>query len=104
MRNMKNKESRIKIALAMLFISCLLDLPYGYYLLVRFFGMIVFSILAYNQYQKNQMLFIVWAASAVLVNPFFKIALGRGLWNIVDIVWAVLLIYSLFMKKQQENL
>jgi hypothetical protein len=37
----------IKIVLALLFFLCLADMPYGFYQLVRFSGLIGFSILAY---------------------------------------------------------
>jgi len=37
---------------------------------------------------------IVWIVSGLLVQPFFKVALGRDIWNIVDGIWAVLLIVS----------
>ena len=37
--------------------------------------------------------------SALLVQPFFKVALGRDIWNIVDVMWAVILVVSIFKKK-----
>jgi hypothetical protein len=93
---MKNTETIIKVILAILFIGCLFDWQYSYFQLVRFLGMIGFAILAYNQYKKNDFFFVTWLASAILINPFFKIALGRTVWNIVDVIWAVLLIVSIF--------
>ncbi|MFC1527543.1 DUF6804 family protein [Candidatus Neomarinimicrobiota bacterium] len=98
-----NTESVIKIVLAILFVGCLFDLPYGYYQLVRFLGMAGFGILAYNQYQKHQTWFIIWSASAILINPLFKISLGRELWNIVDIFWAILLVISIFIEKKVKT-
>ncbi len=90
----------IKIVLSILFLVCLLDMPFGFFQLVRFLGMIVFAILTYNNYQKNQLFFVVWASSAILINPFFKIALGREIWNIVDLIWVVLLIVSIFINRK----
>jgi hypothetical protein len=90
----------IKIVLALLFVGCLFDSSYGYYQLVRFLGMIGFGILAFNDYQKNKTWFIVWLSSGILINPVFKIALGRELWNFIDIIWIVLLVSSIFMNKQ----
>jgi hypothetical protein len=40
---------------------------------------------------------------AVLFQPLFKIALGRTLWNIVDVIAAVGLIISLFIKTEKEE-
>lgn len=90
-----------KIALAILFLLCLLDMPYGYYQLVRFLGMVGFAVLAYQNYQKNQTWFLVWLASALLINPFIKVSLGRSLWNVADVVWAILLVWSIFEERRQ---
>jgi len=100
---MKLTETIIKIVLSILFLVCLLDMPYGYFQLVRFLGMVGFAILAYNTYQKNQTWFVIWLASAILINPIFKIALGRGIWNIVDVIWAILLIASIFIKQTKTE-
>ncbi len=59
--------------------------------------MVGFGILAFNQYQKNQGLLITWLASAILINPIFKISLGREIWNVVDVIWAILLLASIFI-------
>jgi hypothetical protein len=90
----------IKIILSILFLGCLLNMPYGYFQLVRFLGMIGFIILAYNYYPKNQNWFILWISFAILINPFFKISLGREIWNLVDVLFAIVLIYSAFKKSK----
>jgi hypothetical protein len=90
----------IKIILCILLLGCLFDMPFGYFQLVRFIGMIAFGILAYNNFEKNQSWFIIWAGSTILINPFFKIALGRMIWNVVDLIWVALLIVSLFKNKE----
>lgn len=100
---MKLTETIIKILLSILFLVCLLDMPYGYFQLVRFLGMVGFAILAYNNYQKNQTWFVIWLASAILINPIFKISLGREIWNIVDVIWAILLIASIFIKQTKTE-
>ncbi|WP_456441872.1 DUF6804 family protein [Psychroserpens sp.] len=98
-----NFSKLIKVILTILFLLCLLDWSYGYYQFVRFIGLIGFSALSYQQYKKNNIWFIVWLASAVLINPFFKIALGRTIWNIIDIVWALLLIISLLKYRNSQS-
>jgi len=65
--------------------------------------MVGFSVLSYQQYKKNNVWFVVWLASVILINPIFKIALGRILWNIIDVAWAVLLIYSLLREKNYKK-
>ena len=89
----------VKIILMVLFMGCLIDWPYGYYQMVRFVGMVGFSILAYHDYKDNKTWFYIWFFSAILINPIFKITLGRDLWNIVDVIWAMILAGSLFIKR-----
>lgn len=100
---MYKKLNIIKIILIFLFIGCLFDWEYGYYQLVRFLGMVGFGILAFNSYEKNKTWFLIWLSSAILINPIFKIALGRELWNIVDIIWAILLMVSIFIKETKDT-
>ena len=91
----------LKIALAALSLLCLLDMPYGSYQLYRFIAMGTFFYLAFAEQGKKEWM-IVWIVSGLLVQPFFKVALGRDIWNIVDAIWAVLLIVSIF-KKTNKN-
>ena len=90
----------LKIILATMSLICLLDLPYGYYQFYRFVAMAVFLILAFkDKGAENWKIF--WIFSALLVQPFLKIAIGRDIWNIIDVLWAIILIYSIF--KNQNN-
>lgn len=82
---------------------CLLQMPYGYYELVRFVSMVVFAIMAYKYYEKKkEVLTIVLGALAILFQPFVKIALGRTIWNIVDVVVALLLV-GLWLKDIEDG-
>ena len=91
----------IKIILTILFLLCLSKISYGYFRIVRFLGMSVFIWLAYNDRKKSDKTFlIIWAVSALLITPFIKVALGRTAWNIVDIVWAIILVVSIWMDKK----
>ena len=90
----------IKIVLAVLFFLCLLDMPYGFYQLVRFIALIGFGILAYkaNEDSKNTKM-IIYGSLALLFQPFFKIALGREIWNMIDVIVGIGLIVSLFINR-----
>ena len=93
-------EKFIKIVLSLLLFSCLLDIPYGYFQLVRFISMIGFIYLALivnEQKIKNE--FFIYIELALLFQPLIKIALGRIIWNIVDVIVGACLIISLFNKK-----
>lgn len=99
---MKLKSSRtiIKVALAILLFLCLLDMPYGFYQFVRFVAFICFGILAYQaNEEKNKKEMIVYVALGLLFQPFFKIALGRELWNVIDVVVGIGLLVSLFLNR-----
>lgn len=86
----------IKITLAILLLLCLLDMPYGFYQLVRFLALIGFGILVYSVREKeNKTEMIIYAGLALLFQPIFKIALGREIWNIVDVFVGIGLIASL---------
>ncbi|MDP5010782.1 MAG: hypothetical protein NWQ47_06070 [Crocinitomicaceae bacterium] len=90
-------NTAIKLILAILLFGCLVDFPYGYYQFVRFAAMVGFGYLAYSaneQKFKNEA--FIYLALAILFQPFIKIALGRTIWNIVDVLVASGLLLSLF--------
>lgn len=94
----------IKIVLALLLFICLADMPYGYYQLVRFAGLIGFSILAYKAYEHNkQTEMIIFVGLALLFQPFFKISLGREIWNIVDMIVGIGLILSIWINLKKAH-
>jgi len=83
---------------------CLLDMPYGYYQLLRVFSIIGFAILAYYEYvKKNIPIVIVYIGLIILFQPLMKIALGRQIWNFVDIIVAVGLIITIVKPLQSHN-
>jgi len=91
-------EKTIKIILAILFLICLTDMPYGYYQFVRFVGLIGFAILAsQSNKQDRQTETIIYCGLALLFQPIFKITLGREIWNIVDLITGIGLIISIFI-------
>lgn len=99
-----NMKTILKLLLAVLLLLCLAPMPYGYYQLVRIVAMIAFAIMAYQYYEKeNVSLAITFGGLALLFQPFIKVALGRTLWNIVDVIAAVvlaILAFSEFRKKK----
>ncbi|SEB06421.1 hypothetical protein SAMN05443667_11910 [Flavobacterium gillisiae] len=92
---MINTTNAIKVILTFLLLLCLLNMPYSFYQLVRFTAMVGFAYLGYaaNEKNKKNELFI-YIALALLFQPFFKIALGRTVWNIVDVIVSIGLVIS----------
>jgi hypothetical protein len=99
-----NLNNAIKIVLAILFFLCLADMPYGFYQFVRFAGLIGFAILAYQANQQGrQTEMIIFGGLALLFQPLFKVALGRQMWNIVDVVVGLGLVVSIFIKPKSQD-
>ena len=38
---------------------------------------------------------IFWLLSAILINPILLIPLGRTVWNVIDVIWALALVLSM---------
>jgi len=89
---------RVRLILGIALLLCLLPMPYGYYQLVRFMAMCGFAWLAYQVRDEHEQKMWVYIALVFLFQPFVKIALGRGLWNIVDLVVGIWLIYEVRRK------
>ena len=80
-------------------------MPYGFYQFVRFAALIGFGVLTYKANEEGlNTEMIVYGGLTLLFQPFFKIALGREIWNIVDVIVGIGLIASLFMKKTKSQL
>ena len=95
-------HKQIKISLSILLLICLLDMPYGYYQLVRLVSLVGFSILAFQSFENDQKeIAFIYIGLALLFQPFMKINLGRDLWNVVDVVVGVGLLLSLMWNKKE---
>jgi hypothetical protein len=78
-------------------------MPYGYFQFVRLVGLIGFAILVFQANQQGrQTEMIIYCGLALLFQPFFKIALGRQIWNIVDVIVGIGLLISIFMKPKES--
>lgn len=95
---------QVYLILAALMLICLAPMPYGYYILVRFVAMVAFGLMAY-QYNKRQkeIASVVFGVLAVLFQPIYKIALGRIMWNVIDVAVAALLIGLLVLEKRLKK-
>ena len=92
---------QVYLVLAAMMLLCLAPMPYGYYMLVRFVAMVVFGVMAYRYYQNQKMVATwVFGIFALLFQPIYKIALGRIVWNVVDVIVAILLI-ALFVLERR---
>ena len=94
----------VPLYLAALMLLCLAPMPYGYYTLVRIIATVVFGIYAYKCYiAKREGLTLVFVTLALLFQPFAKIALGRVIWNVIDVIVAIGLIVLFFWDWKRGN-
>ena len=89
------------IVLIPLLLLCLLDMPYGYFMFVRWATMIILGYVGWKLYatEKTELAYLFFGI-AILFNPIIKIALGRFLWNVVDVVLAVFLLFFIIRDKK----
>ena len=94
----------IKLFLAILFFICLADMPYGYFQFVRFAAMIGFALLAYNAFEEGKdKEMILYIGLAILFQPLVKIALGRTIWNMLDVAVGIGLLLSIFYQTKKAK-
>jgi len=99
-----NLPNAIKLFLAGSLLLCLADMPYGYYQFVRVAACVGFGILAFTAFEgKKQGEGILLIVLILLFQPLEKIALGRTLWNIVDVVVAIYLLGSAFVNTSTKK-
>lgn len=92
--------------LAVALLICLLPMPYGYYILIRYFAAVVFTIIAYEAYKKEEsknQKALFYFVMAILFQPFIKLPLGRTLWNIVDVISAIILFIQWWIYKEKDK-
>lgn len=96
----------ILFSLAVLLLLCLAPMPYGYYQLIRFVAMVVFGVMTVRTWNEERLAWaITFGSLALLFQPIVKIALGRMMWNIVDVVVAIILVvYTIFILESKKNI
>ena len=66
--------------------------------------MVAFGMIAYRYYVINKNIAAwVFGLLALLFQPLFKIALGRTIWNVIDVLVAILLIAIFVLEKRMEQ-
>lgn len=89
------------VASVLLLIALAPEIPYGYYVLLRWIICGVLSFLAFValERKKNEWIWIL-AIGAAIYNPFFKIHLGREIWCIVNVITVIALLLSVSVLKE----
>lgn len=93
-----------KLLLSLLLLLCLADMPYAYYEITRFIACIGFGVFSFQCFQnERQIEGIIFIVLIVLFQPFEKLALGRTLWNILDVLVSIYLIVSMFLESEVKK-
>ncbi len=90
----------------MLLVALHEDIPYGYYILLRWICCAVFIYLAVRTFEQDTKNWIdrkewIWAFGiiAAVYNPILPLHLGRELWSSINIVTIAIAITSMFVVK-----
>ena len=95
---------QVYLFLAAMLLLCLAPMPYGYFMLVRLVATVVLGVMAYRYYASNKLAAAyIFGVLALLFQPVYKIALGRVMWNVVDVIVAGLLVGLYILERRQEK-
>ncbi len=94
------QKNILKLLLSILLLLCLFKMPYWYYQLIRLSGMVGFIYFAYlDNKEKIRFTPQLFVLAAIIINPIIKIPFGRSVWQIIDIIFSVILLLSIFLEK-----
>lgn len=98
-RNLSTLD-KSSLILAVALLLCILSLPYGFYTIIRLATAIIAGCWAYKFFCNGKRTYAIIACSIVLLfQPFFKIALDRFTWNVVDLLLSFLITFLVLKKK-----
>lgn len=84
-----------------LLFAALLQLPYGYYQMLRWVVCGISIYIAYKAYKCDKKWAIwVFVVCAILFNPIAPIGFSREIWRSIDIVFGILFIISIAVLRQ----
>lgn len=82
----------------------LLDMPYGYYQLLRVLIFCMSFYLAFSESQdKPSAWFWGFLFFALAYNPIFRLSLGRDIWAVVNVVTAAYFTLHFWIRGRQTN-
>jgi len=63
-----------------------------FYLVLRTICTIVFGVYAYNSWENKKWAASIFLIGAIIFNPIIPLYLGKAMWQIIDVIFAVLII------------
>ncbi len=99
------QKNILKLILSILFLLCLLRMPYWYYQLIRLLGVIGLLYFAYlDNKDKLKVTPQSFVIAAIIINPIIKISFRKNTWQIIDIILAAVLLFSIFFQRKLKNI
>jgi len=98
----RNKVFLITIRIIAIFmlIWALTPNPYGYYIILRWIVFFISIYCAYKAYTiKNEMWILIYGVMAGIYNPIISLHLGKFIWQITNVITAIIIIISIFTFK-----
>ena len=74
----------------LLLLIALLDMPYGYYQILRVITFCASVYLATQENERGDLWFWAFVACAITYNPIFRLSLGREIWSLVNVLTIVI--------------
>lgn len=97
----KNIASVVSVVMLLLAIP---DLPYGYYILLRWVITASAAFLIWISYKLERKIWLfLMVAVVILFNPITPIYLDKEAWVIIDFIVAILFLVSIFKIKTHER-
>ena len=91
------------IVMAIVLLLCLFPLPYGCFVLVRMLATVLFGYLAYDFYQRGATAAcVVGVLIAILFQPIAKVTFSREVWQVIDLIVALLLFGNVIWDRMQS--
>lgn len=98
------KKNIVSIALVIILLLAVLNLPYGYYTLLRWVVTAGTIFLIWVAYKLEKRVFVwIMTVIAILFNPIAPIYLAKETWVVIDFIIAITFIVSIFKIKAQNN-
>ena len=98
------KRNKIFLIAGLALLVAIADLPYGYYQLLRFF---IFGVGVYGAYlciQENKITWMwIFGVITILFNPFFKVHFDKVIWQMIDLLVAIIQFTFFFVGMKQKE-
>lgn len=94
------KENWYRLIIITMLVLAIMDLPYGYYQLLRWIVSIASFYLAYILYlQASKFWIVLFATLGIIFNPLIPFYLEKETWMVIDLIAALIYLISIFKTK-----